>query len=116
MSDVATHAPGAGTPAPRRTALTVVIVVVFGLLFGWDLFEAVQTMIVAPETYVAVGAAVPWTAFIASAVVPVAVFVLALVLGRRRGPWDKAALLFAGLCLVAVLTLSLTAYVRAGGL
>jgi hypothetical protein len=113
MSDVATPALA---PAPRRTGLTAVIVVLFALLYGWDLWEAVETMIVAPPTFTAAGAAVPWTAFIASAVVPVAVFVLALVFGRKRSPFDKAALLFAGLCLVAVLTLSLTAYVRAGGL
>ncbi|WP_157156652.1 MULTISPECIES: hypothetical protein [unclassified Diaminobutyricimonas] len=113
MSDVATQALA---PAPRQRTLTAVIVALFALLYGWDLWEAAETIIVAPPTFIAAGQAVPWTAFIASAVVPVAVFALALVLGRKRRLFDKAALLLAGLCLVAVLTLSLTAYVRAGGL
>lgn len=112
MTDAATRA---AAPAPTRLALAAVIGG-FALLYGWDVWEAVQTIMVAPPTYVAIGAPVPWTAFIASAVVPVAVFVLALVLGRKRSVVEKAMLLFAGLCLVAVLTLSLTAYVRAGGL
>jgi len=113
MTDVARPTPAERAPAHWAV---VAILVLFGLLYAYDLWEAVETLVVAPPTFVSVGAAVPWTAFIANVIIPFVVFGLAVVLGRRRRLFEKAALLFAGLCLVAVLTLTLTAYVRAGGL
>ena len=112
MTDAATPTPAQG---PRRLALAALFAG-FALLFAYDLWEAIETLIVAPPTFASLGAPVPWTAFIANAIVPVAVFTLAVLIGRRRPLIERAALLIAGLCLVAVLTLTLTAYVRAGGL
>ncbi|MET1044179.1 MAG: hypothetical protein ABWX59_08695 [Microbacteriaceae bacterium] len=101
---------------PRLAWPALLLLIAFGVLYAYDLWEAIEILVVAPATFTSVGAPVPWTAFIANSVVPVAAFTLAAVLGRRRPPLQKTALLVAGLCLVAVLSLSLTAYVRAGGL
>ncbi len=69
-----------------------------------------------PGEFRSVGLPVPWTALIAGLILPPAAFTLAAVLGRRRRALDLAGLFAAALCLVAVLSLGLTAYVRAGGL
>ncbi|WP_166874031.1 MULTISPECIES: hypothetical protein [unclassified Salinibacterium] len=113
MSDVANPAV---TERARPSWPGLSLLILFGLLYAYDLWEAIETLVVAPGTFTSVGAPVPWTAFIANTVAPVAAFALAAVLGRRRPLLQKAALLVGGLCLVAVLSLSLTAYVRAGGL
>lgn len=115
MTDAADLAASTTARAPRRWPFAVVVIV-FALLYAWDVWEAIENVIVVPGSFSAVLLPVPWTALIAGLVVPPVVFVLALVLGRRRSTAERAGLLIAGLCLVAVLTLTLTAYVRAGGL
>lgn len=117
MTDAA--APAAHTDGARTIALrwpTILVLAVFAVLYAWDLWEAIENLVVLPGESRSVGRPVPWTALIAGLILPPAVFTLAAVLGRRRRTLELAGLLAAGLCLVAVLSLGLTAYVRAGGL
>jgi hypothetical protein len=121
------------------------VLVVFGLLYAWDLYEAIANLVLTvqqrsaeieaareflsstldldldtadPAVLEALGipTAIPWSALVMNVLTPVLVFVAALLLARRRPLWQRALLLLAGLAIIAVVTLSLTAYVRAGGL
>lgn len=102
--------------SPRLRWPSIAVLAIFGLLYAWDVWEAIENLIVLPGERQSLGLPVPWSALIAGLVIPIAVFFMAVGLGRRRRLLERAGLLLAGLCLVAVLTLSLTAYVRAGGL
>jgi len=104
--------------APARTRLgwqALTVAIAFGLLYAYDLWEAVNNAIELPRQYaalevlgVAVGE-VPWTLIIANMLVPVGVYLLALVTGLRRALFGKVVLFTLGLALVAVLTLDIIA-------
>lgn len=115
-ADPATADPVTSERSPRLGWSTIAVLAVFALLYAWDVWEAVENLIVLPAEQANWGLPVPWSALIAGLAIPIAVFFIAVGLGRRRRLLERAGLLLAGLCLVAVLTLSLTAYVRAGGL
>jgi hypothetical protein len=92
--------------------LGLLVAVVFGLFYAYDLWEAIENAIELPKLYeqleaVGLGSGgVPWTFVgIAIALPPVA-FVLALLVGRRRNPLGRALVFAAGLVLVAALSLS----------
>jgi len=111
------------TPATARTSrLAIGVLIVFGLFYAYDLFEAVQSLVVVPgevaarNEFLGLDDPVPWGGLIAATVLPPVVFAIAARLGRRRSAGALALLLLVGLALVAALTLSIAAYVRAGGL
>lgn len=94
----------------------------FGLLYAWDLFEAVsnlQQLVAYVDALNArdaelidaglQAAVVPWAPAIAVILLPPVVFAIALVLGRRRALGVRALCLVAGLAVVAAVTLSVTA-------
>ncbi len=123
MSDVAADTPRAATPQERRTgALAIAVLIGFGLLYAYDLFEAISSLVQVPEEIAVSNAvfgrevAVPWTALIAATVLPPLVFAVSAIAGRRRTVGARVLILAVGLAVVATLTLSITAYVRAGGL
>lgn len=134
--------------SPRKLSVAPAVLAVlvgFGLLYAWDLYEAIANMVLTVQQRTAeieaareflastldidldtadpavlealgISTAIPWSALTLNVLAPVLVFVVAAMLGRRRPIWQRALLLLAGLAVVAVVTLSLTAYVRAGGL
>ena len=91
-----------------RLLASVAIAVLLGLLFAWDVWEAIGNL-VGLRTYAAtLGTdlnATGWTVLVLGLVLPVVCFAAALVLGRRRGLLARAGLLVAGLCLSAALSL-----------
>ncbi|MET1051575.1 MAG: hypothetical protein ABWX65_02950 [Mycetocola sp.] len=103
------------TPVERRRTpvwLTLTLAVLFGLFFAWDVWEAVGNL--AGVSVVASGLgtsinALGWVVLIAGILIPVAVFVLAYLTGRRRDILAQILLYLAGLGAVAAISLSLLA-------
>lgn len=92
----------------QRLLASVLIVVLVGLLIAWDVWEAIGNLIGLRSYAAALGTdlnATGWTMLLLGLVLPVTCFVVALVLGRRRGLWARAGLLLAALCLSAALSL-----------
>jgi hypothetical protein len=117
------------TGAPRRdrasSVVVVGLVILFGLLFAYDLVEAVTNLLSVPgearyannDFYAENGldglvASPPWFALIANVALPPVAFVAALVVARRRALPVVALVLLTALGAVAALSLTITAYVQ----
>lgn len=102
-----------------RLAASVLIAVLFGLLFAWDVWEAIGNL-VGLRTYAASLDtdlnATGWTLLVLGLVLPVVCFVAALALGRGRGLLARTGLLAAGLCLSAALSLDVQLVLGFGSL
>ena len=103
LSDARAHAPA---------WLTLTLAVVFGLLFAFDVWEAVGNLV--GVTVVASGLgttinALGWVVLLFGILLPILVFALAYLLGRRRNPLSQVLLYLAGLGTVAAVSLSLLA-------
>jgi uncharacterized membrane protein len=103
------------TKRSRLGWLSTTVAIVFGLLYAYDIWEAINNAIELPKAYeqlealgVTVGE-VPWTLIIANMLIPPVVYVFAFVLGMRRNVFGKAVLFAVGLALVAVLSLDIVA-------
>jgi hypothetical protein len=102
------------TPAPTRLLgpLGITIAIIFGLVYAYDLWEAIAPMLDLPVFYSAVGldpAAVPWWLLIVGVVIVPVVFALALFVGLRRNALEKALIFVVGLTVVACLSLVIIA-------
>lgn len=117
----ATNALDASTPTRGATPLwlAATIAVLFGVLYAYDVWEAVRdlvgmTMMVGDlgVSFAGVGIGI----LIAALLVPLVVFGIAFWLGRRRGPLAQIVLFLAGYALVQALTLDLSAIFELGGI
>jgi len=109
----------------RRPRLGVVVLaVVVGLFFAYDLYEAVTNLVLVPqdaryqnnEIYAEAGATSfiahpPWASLVANVLLPVVAYAGALLVARRRPLPQVALALVTGLALVGSLSLTITAYV-----
>jgi len=115
VSDAATTPVRADARRPRLGWTAVAVAVVFGLLYAYDLWEAVNNAIELPRQYAEIAklgipvGEVPWTLIVANMLVPPVVYLFAVLLGRGRGAFARAVLLAVGLALVAVLSLDIIA-------
>jgi ABC-type transport system involved in cytochrome c biogenesis permease subunit len=108
------------SPATRASSpawLTLTLSVIFGLLFAYDVWEAVGNFV--GVNVVASGlettiTPVGWVVLILGILLPIAVFALAYWLGRRRNSLAQALLYLAGLGTVAAVSLSSLALFRLG--
>jgi hypothetical protein len=110
------------TPQPRFPTplwLAVTIAVLFGVLYAFDVWEAVRdlvgmTMLVGDlgVSFAGIGIAI----LIAALLVPLIVFGIAFWLGRRLGPLAQIVLFLTGYALVQALTLDLAAIFELGGI
>jgi hypothetical protein len=117
----ATDATATVTPTRPATPLwlAATIAVLFGVLYAYDVWEAVRdlvgvTMLVGDlgVSFAGVGIGI----LIAALLVPLVVFGVAFWLGRRRGPLAQIVLFLAGYALVQALTLDLSAIFELGGI
>ena len=103
-----------GTPRRGRIA----IVAVFALAFLYDLFGAVSNLVFILGAAASFGGTLTsfaWIVLVAGLVIPVAGFVLALVLARGRTRRGLAGALAVAFCASEALTLSLIALYQAQG-
>ena len=105
-----TTAPVPATRAHAPAWLTLTLAILFGLLFAYDVWEAVGNLagvsIIASGLETSINA-VGWVVLLVGILLPVAVFAGAFWLGRRRDVLAQVLLYLAGLGTVAALSLSL---------
>lgn len=109
------------TDARRRHVLPVAVAVLFGLLFAYDLLEAITNLVGLPAQIAQANQfasesglatiAVPWGILVANTVLPVTGFAVAWWMGRGRRLAHQALLYLVALATVAGVTLTLTALV-----
>lgn len=107
-----TSTPTDTTPRPPYGIASIVVAAFFGLFYAYDLWEAVSTFVDLPTFYRAFGYDVgqlPWWILLIMLVLPVVVYVIALLVGRRRPLLERALILLVGLSLVAGMSLGLIA-------
>ena len=95
--------------AKREIGLpTIIVAGLFGLLYAYDLWEAINGVLEVPASYAAVGfaASTPWVPLIAALAFPVVSFVAVFLIGLRRNIGQKALLYVAGLAVSNALALS----------
>jgi hypothetical protein len=92
--------------------LSLVVAAVLGLFYAYDVWEAIGNMINLPAFYDSIGVGskhVPWWLLWIGVLIPVAVFLLAFVIGRRRNVGEKAVVFIVGLALAAGLGIGVLA-------
>jgi hypothetical protein len=108
---VTDHTNPDGATARTATArwISIGIAVVFGLIYAYYLWDAIRSMIELPAQYELVGLGrenAPWTLLVAGVIVPVAVYIAALIAGARRNILARALIFLVGLGALACLSLS----------
>lgn len=108
-------------PVRRASWFRLTVIILFGLLYAWDLFAALSNLFgkldeLARRNEVRVlnGFApidTPWALLIANLLLPVVVFGLALLIARKRNVGVLSIVLLAGLGVVAAVSLTLIALV-----
>lgn len=99
----------------------ITVIVLFGLLYVWDLFEAVSNLFGKLGELARVNEVrelngfapidTPWVWMIINLLLPIVVFALALLVARTKNVGVLAMVLLAGLGVVAAISLSLTTFV-----
>jgi hypothetical protein len=102
---------------PRRPGLRLAIALAFLLVFLWELLGAVSNLL-AWAGFAAVLhrqlSAFAWLVLGGGVLVPIAAYVLAVVLGRGRTPGTLALMLVVAYAASQALTLSLLAFFQVG--
>lgn len=116
--------PAAAPTKARRKAswVRITVMVLFGLLYAYDLFEAISNLFGKVDE---IGARnqvrelngfapleTPWVFLISNLLLPIVVYLLATLIGRRRSVWVHAVVYLAGLGVVAAVSLTLVYLVR----
>jgi hypothetical protein len=93
----------------------IAIPIVFALLFALALFGPISNIGALPAVYEAYGIAdaVPWPLLILAVVLPVALYVAGLLLGRNRPPFARALILTVALATSFALYFGLVSLVGA---
>lgn len=99
------------------------VMILFGIVYAWDLFAALSNFFGVLQKVSRINEvralnnfsliATPWVPILVNLLLPLVVFGLAVWVSRRRSVGVLAVVLFAGLGVVAAVSLSLTAYVLA---
>lgn len=79
--------------------MIVVLVLVFAVLYALALLTPVSNLLQVPSLYdlLGIGDAVPWSLLVLGVVLPLALFAVAMLLGRGRPLFDRALILAVGL-------------------
>jgi hypothetical protein len=119
--------PGAAEPAPpvkrRMPWFRLTVMVLFGIVYAWDLFVAFSNFFGKLDELGRINEVrelngfplveTPWIPLVANLALPIVVFALGVWIARRRSVGILAVVLVAGLGVVAAVSLSIVAYVRA---
>lgn len=115
MSDETEEELADAAPQPAGRVATIVVAVVFAVLYGYALLQAVSNLIALPDVYAQLGinGSVPWPLLVVGVVIPPVLFVVAVLLGRGRTLTNRALILAAGLGATNAIFLSLVTLVGA---
>ena len=105
----------ASASAPARTPawLVAAIAAVFGLFYAYAVWNAVGNLVLANQAAGELGLALTglgWSLYLLAVFLPIAVWALALWLGRRRAAHELFLIMLTGLALVAVFWLDVVSY------
>jgi hypothetical protein len=102
------------TSAARRpTWIVATIAGAFALLYAYAVWNAVAQLVQSVQTMAAAGLslnALGWIVWLLAIALPIALFAIAVSVGRTRGLRTLAILLLVGLSIVAVFWLDVVAY------
>lgn len=122
-ADAGTAASADAVDAPRSATplwLAVTIAVVFGVLYAYDVWEAVGNLVGLNLQAGSLGISLSGLGIallIVALVLPFLMFGIAFWLGHRRGPLQQVVLFLAGYAAVQAITFGLTAlFFQLGGL
>jgi hypothetical protein len=93
--------------------LSLIVAFLFALFYVYDLWEAVGTMFALPAFYDAYGIGaeyVPWWLLWIGVLLPITVYLIAFIGGRRRNVFGKALIFLVGLAVVAGFSLGVIAF------
>lgn len=101
--DEPTEAPAPVAVKPAITPLSLVIAGLFGFVYAYFVYQAIRNILELPKSYEAIelSASVPWALLVIGLVIPVAIYVLAFVIGLRRPVLDKAIIFVMGIAVTA---------------
>jgi hypothetical protein len=99
----------AQTPRVKYGWPSIVIAIVFGLLYAYVFYEALGNLLQLPAT---LGASTPWAVLIVDVALPVIVFGVAILLGRRRPIVFRVLFFIAGATVLSCATVASIAYVQ----
>ncbi|WP_156761984.1 hypothetical protein [Microbacterium karelineae] len=100
----------------RRTApawFTATIAGIFGLFYAYAIWAGISYLVVMAQTASAIGGSltpVSWIAMIMTIIVPIATFVIAVLIGRGREAWKLILMLLVGLAVTAVFWLNVQGF------
>lgn len=100
-------------PARTRSGARIAIAAAFLLAFGWQIFGAVSNLLAWIRLAVLAGGqltATAWVVLILGIAIPTVVYVVAVVLGRKRSPGPLALILVLALCVSEALSLAQLAF------
>lgn len=91
----------------------MILALLFAILFALSLVTPVSELVALPLYYDAngIGSATPWPVLVAAVVVPVVLYVIALLLGRGRLAFERALILTVGLAVSFALHLAAVEFV-----
>jgi hypothetical protein len=89
---------------------SVTVALVFGLLYAYLLWSAIENLVELPHALDAVS--VPWGLLVLDVALPIITYGLAFWLGRRRGFLNRLLLLVIGLTLLSCATVGSIAFVQ----
>jgi hypothetical protein len=104
---------GARRPTAPMNGLRIAVLVTFGLLYAYFLWQAIGNAIVLPRFLALDGGATlngtGWVVIVLNIVAAPLCYLAAMLVGARRSTGMLTLLLAAGLCLLSALTLTLVA-------
>lgn len=112
-ADAASATTSAPAPSAARAqreridTLSWLVIVVFGILYAYDLWEAIANLVGLGTGYGWNFYANVWILLIVGVLSPIAVFTVAVWLGRRKQFWERGLILLAGWAVVAAFTLTI---------
>lgn len=102
--------------APRGSLVaTIILWIVFAILYAYPLFEGISNLIALPPYYASlgIGGAVPWWLLVIGIAAPVLLFFAAFWIGRGRELFPRALILAVGLAATNALALSVVQWAQA---
>jgi len=96
----------------RYGSLSTIVAGLFALLYAYSVWQAIGNLVALPAFYNQTGlgsANVPWWVLWVGIVIPIAVFALAFVVGRKRSVLGKALIFLVGLAVTAGLGIGVIA-------
>ncbi len=97
------------TPVHKYSWPSIVVAVVFGILYAYVLWTAIGNLIQLPA---ALGSVTPWWLLILDVVLPVVVYVVAFLFGRRRSLGVRTLFFVIGATVLSVATVGSIAFVQ----